>query len=437
MPRQVLLATLGSLGDLHPFIAIALRLREHGYEPVIATTPEYRDNISMEGIAFHPVGPTGEKILSDLRMNTGELGRKISQDPLFVLEGVAFPYLKSTYDDLSAVIDRSSLVLSSSLMFVARFAAERRAIPHLTVALQPMVFASAYDPPSVPGMPLLAPLLSKLGPKAANAVHGVIKRLVTRRARPLYEFRRSLGLPETNSSLLFEGQFSPHGTLALYSRLLGSVQPDYPPNTTVTGFTFYDRTIDRRTALPSDLSNFLSIGPPPLVFTLGSFAVDFAGDFYRVSREAARRLKKRAVLLVGAQQVASYGGEPADADVCVADYARFSELFPHAAAIIHHGGIGTTGQALRAGKPQLVTPILIDQFDNAARVVRLGVGRSLRLRRYRLDRVESELSALLGDPRYAMRAATIGDQVRQEDGADSAARIVDGVLLGPTSATTG
>jgi UDP:flavonoid glycosyltransferase YjiC (YdhE family) len=291
-----------------------------------------------------------------------------------------------------------------------------------------MIFISAYDPPCAPQAPWVAPLVSKLGRAATSIVYGAAKRLVTKRARPLYQFRRAVGLPETGRDLLFEGQFSPYGTLATYSNLLAPVQPDYPTNTTVTGFTFYDRTADQRSALSAELRNFLSSGPPPLVFTLGSFAVDFPGDFYRVSREVARRLHQRAVLVVGAQRVVSYASEPADTDVFVADYTRFSDLFPHALAIIHHGGIGTTGQALRAGKPQLVVPVLGDQFDNAARVVRLGVGRSLRLTRYQRSGVESELSRLLSQPRYATRATTVGHQVCQEDGAEVAARIVDRLL---------
>lgn len=428
MPRQVLLSTMGSLGDLHPFMAIALRLREHGYYPVIATSPQYRDNVSLEGIGFHPVGPTPEQLFRDLNMDIGEFGRKVSKDTLFILEGAIFPYLQSMYDELSAAIDRSALVLSSPLLYAARFAAERLVVPHLTVALQPMIFISAYDPPCAPQAPWVAPLVSKLGRAATSIVYGAAKRLVANRARPLYQFRRAVGLPETGRDLLFEGQFSPYGTLATYSNLFAPVQPDYPPNTTVTGFTFYDRTADQRSALSAQLRNFLSSGPPPLVFTLGSFAVDFPGEFYRVSREVARRLRQRAVLVVGAQRVVSYASEPADTDVFVADYARFSDLFPHALAIIHHGGIGTTGQALRAGKPQLVVPVLGDQFDNAARVVRLGVGRSLRLTRYQPTSVEAELSRLLGQPRYATRAATVGHQVCQEDGAEVAARIVDRLL---------
>jgi UDP:flavonoid glycosyltransferase YjiC (YdhE family) len=406
-------------------MAIAMRLRERGYDVVIATGPQYRENVTAEGIGFHPVGPTPEQLFRDLKMDIGEFGRKVSEDTLFILEGAVFPYLRSMYDELAPAVERSALVLSSPLLYSARFAAERYAVPHLTVALQPLVFVSAYDPPCAPQAPWVASLVSKLGRTVTSAVYGAVKRLVTRRARALFEFHRTLGLPDTGRNLLFEGQFSPYGTLATYSSLLAAVQPDYPPNTTVTGFTFYDRLGDQRSTLSSDLHDFLSSGPPPLVFTLGSFAVDFPGDFYLVSRDVARRLRRRVVLVVGSRYVEKYGR---DGDVFVMDYARFSDLFPRALAIIHHGGIGTTGQALRSGKPQLVVPVLGDQFDNAARVVRLGVGRSLRLTRYRASAVEAELSQLLNQPHYAARASTVGSQVGLEDGAAVAARVVDSLL---------
>ncbi len=360
-------------------------------------------------------------------MDIGELGQRIIKDTMFVLEGAAFPYLKVMYDDLLPVIDGSSLVLAGSLMFSARFAAEKRGVPQMTVALQPMVFMSAYDPPSVSPAPWLVPLLSKLGPAATRAVYGTAKKLVTRRARPLYSFRRELGLPDTDANPLFEGQFSPLGTLATYCKLLGPARPDYPPNTTITGFPFYDRATHQRSALGSDLHEFLASGSPPLVFTLGSFAVEFPGDFYQVSRDVACRLHMRAVLLVGAQDIESYRNDRS-VDVFVCDYAPFSELFPHARAIIHHGGIGTVGQALRAGKPQLVVPFLSDQFDNAARVVRLGVARSVRLKQYVPSRVAAELSSLLSNGSYTACAAAVGREVCREDGAEVAVGVVNSVL---------
>ena len=111
----------------------------------------------------------------------------------------------------------------------------------------------------------------------------------------------------------------------------------------------------------------------------------------------------------------------------VGDYAPFSEIFPRARIVIHHGGIGTTGQALRAGLPQLVVPLFADQFDNAARVVRLGVARSVGLKRYRADRAAAELSALLGEESYHARAVAVGREVSQEDGSEVAVQVVESI----------
>ena len=423
---------MGTLGDLHPFIAIASRLRASGHDAVIATSPDFRANVAAEGIPFHPIGPSRDDILRDLRMDIGEVGRRIIKDMMFILEGACFPYLQLTYDELLPVMDGASLLLVSSLMFAARLAAEKRGIAQMTVALQPMVFMSAYDPPSLSQAPWLASLLSMMGPIATRAVYGAAKKLVTRRAQPLYSFRRALGLPDTNDNPLFEGQFSRLGTLATYSSLLSPVRPDYPPNTTITGFAFYDGAPQRRSALASELQEFVASGAPPLIFTLGSLAVEFAGDFYRVSSAVARQLRTRAVLLVGAREIDSYR-DLRSADMFVCDYAPYSELFPHARAVIHHGGIGTLGQALRAGKPQLVVPFHSDQFDNAARVVRLGVARSVRLKQYVPSRVAAELSLLLGGTSYASRAAALGRQVSNDDGAGAAVRVVNDYLSGNPS----
>lgn len=424
--RRIVLATMGSLGDLHPFIAVAQRLKEHGHEPLLATAPDFRDNAVAAGIEFHAIGPTRQKVLNDLGMDIREFGRRVIGDTMFVLEAGIFPYLRSTYEDLLPALKSVSLLLTSTLMYSARFAAEKSNLPHFTVALQPLVFLSAYDPPLLDSAPHLAPILARLGPRVTRLVYGAGRRLAARRARPLCEFRRDLGLP-MGMDALFEGQFSPLGTFAMYSALLGSIQPDFPPSTTITGFPFYDGGGQQGTALTAELEGFLAGGSPPLVFTLGSFAVEFPGEFFSVSREVARRLGKRAVLLVGSQ--ASQMPQNTSSDVFVTDYAPYSELFPRSLAMIHHGGIGTTGQSLRSGRPQLVVPFLIDQFDNAARVVRLGVARSVHLRQYTPRRVTGELSALLGDPGYAAEAAVAAEKVRSENGAEAVARTIDRLLI--------
>jgi rhamnosyltransferase subunit B len=100
-------------------------------------------------------------------------------------------------------------------------------------------------------------------------------------------------------------------------------------------------------------------------------------------------------------------------------------LFPRAAVIIHHGGVGTTGQALRAGRPQLVVPHMLDQFDNARRIARLGVGASLTAKRFTPDRARAKLSRLLEHKPYQTQAARIGAIVQTETGAQTAALAIE------------
>lgn len=170
--------------------------------------------------------------------------------------------------------------------------------------------------------------------------------------------------------------------------------------------------------MPPALDAFLATGDPPLVFTLGSAAVHIADDFYAESLKAARLLGRRAVLLVGPQGDTGVADGP---DVIAVAYAPFSTLFPRAAAIVHQGGVGTTQQALRAGRPQLVVPHLGDQFDNGARVARLGCGRTLRRDRYRAGPLSGILGAILRDRAMVETSRRIGDAAIREDGAAVAA----------------
>ena len=163
-----------------------------------------------------------------------------------------------------------------------------------------------------------------------------------------------------------------------------------------------------------DLLRFLGRGPAPIVFTLGSAAVHIAGNFYRESIKAAKLLNRRAVLLVGSER--NRPTEPLPEGIIAVNYAPFGELLPRAAAMVHQGGVGTTGQGLRAGIPMLVVPFAHDQHDNGARVERLGVARTIARTSYKAERVASELKELLGNPSYAQTAREVSNRVRAERG---------------------
>ena len=234
---------------------------------------------------------------------------------------------------------------------------------------------------------------------------------------PVQEFRRELGLPPVGNALL-EGQFSARGTLAMFSSVMAAPRPDWPLHTHLTGFSFYN---GRSTTLPDDVARFIEAGDPPIVFTLGSSAVGAPGSFYEESIAAARALGRRAILLVG--QYATTRPQVPDS-MLAAEYAPHAELFPRAAAIVHHGGVGTTGQGLASGRPMLVVPHSHDQPDNADRCVRLGVAQTIDAREYRAPRVTDALRVLLERASYALRAGEVAAIVRREHGARAAAEVI-------------
>jgi rhamnosyltransferase subunit B len=428
---KIVLATFGTYGDLHPFISIALELKAAGYEAVIACSGHYRSKIEAEGLGFHAVRPNELDRQRDLGMDDTALTRQLMTGGIgsleFVMRKLILPYLRQSYEDMMTATQGASLVVTSSFAFGATLAAQKRALPYINVALQPIMIPSVYDPPSMISFPRLSRLHPRLARKLIGALSAAMHRRIAPWAQPIHDLRHELGLPAAQANPLLEGQLSPYGTIGLYSPLLGAVQPDFAPHTSIAGFAYYDSENGGAQRLEPALERFLRAGPAPLVFTLGSQAVHNAGNFYSESLAAARELRQRAVILVGPGGRSQLPAElPAEIMAC--SYAPYSLLFPNAAAIIHHGGVGTTAQALRAGRPQLVVPFWGDQPDNAARVARLGVARTLARKHYRAARLRKELAALAGQPSYAARAAQVGRTVARENGAEQTARLIDALL---------
>jgi UDP:flavonoid glycosyltransferase YjiC (YdhE family) len=298
--------------------------------------------------------------------------------------------------------------------------AQKRKLPWVSTVLAPISFFSATDVPALPPAPRLVHL-RRLGPWFGRLVVALAHRATRTWMDPVYRLRQELGLPR-GADPIYEGQFSPTLTLALFSRVLAAPQGDWPPNVNVGGFVFYNGPDQ----LPPDLEAFLSAGAPPVVFTLGTSAVGAAGRFYQESADAVAQLGVRAVLLTGGFTQ----NEPraSSSDVFVADRAPHQLLFPRASDIVHQGGIGTTAQALRSGGPMIVVPHAHDQPDNAFRVTNLGVARTLFPGSYRAASVRRELSRLLADPHALRRATMVAETVGAERGAERAAEAIDGMI---------
>jgi UDP:flavonoid glycosyltransferase YjiC (YdhE family) len=164
-----------------------------------------------------------------------------------------------------------------------------------------------------------------------------------------------------------------------------------------------------------------------VVFTLGSAAVLAAGKFYEYSAKAAVRLGVRAVLLIG-NDPRNKIKQALPESICVAEYAPYSALFSRAAMVVHQGGVGTTAQCLRAGKPMLIMPYSHDQPDNGRRMRRLGVARVIQRGDYTPMRVARKLKAMLAEPHFALRAAEVAQMLRHEDGVKTACDALEGLF---------
>jgi UDP:flavonoid glycosyltransferase YjiC (YdhE family) len=308
--------------------------------------------------------------------------------------------------------------------------AEKLKLRWLSVALQPAIFFSRYDPAVAAAVPW-ARHLYRLGKWPFDAML-TFARFETRRwAQPVFALQARLGLG-TEANPVMEGVFSRLGTLTLFSNVFAQEQPDWPSNARPTGFVFYDKRgegfglpAEDQSGMSDGLRRFLAAGPPPLLFTLGSSAVTHPGQFYVESAAAAKAVGMRAVLLSGKQA----GAEAEQNDMIHSEaYASYSAIMPKVAAVVHQGGIGTVAQTLRAGKPMLVVPWSHDQPDNGYRLERMGVAKVLPRSRYSGSAAARELSALLRDPKIGERAKRLAAAIAGEDGLNAACDRIENVL---------
>jgi len=400
-----LLTTLGSLGDLHPYIAVGIGLRERGHSVTLATSEIYRQKVEGEGLRFHPLRPDVSRLLEDPDVMRRAMHPRTGTE--YVFRRLFLPWLEQSFEDTLEAARGADVLVGHPIAFATRTVAEILKKTWVSIALQPSVFVSLFDPPAP--IPVL--------PGFTRWVLWLIKSVFRRWGKPVNVLRRRLGLHELRNPVL-DDMFSPFGTQAWFSHALAEAKPDWPSRTTITGFPFYDK-LEPGQGLDPKLAEFLAAGPPPVVFTLGSSAVFDAGAFYTESLRAAQKTACRAVLLVGRDTRNAPLGRLPDT-VFVAEYAPYSELFPRAAVTVHQGGVGTTAQALRAGRPMIVLPFSHDQPDNARRVERLGVARVIPRGKYRAERVAQELNALLAEERYAAAAARTASVNASEDGVGAA-----------------
>ncbi len=414
---------MGTRGDVQPYVALGKGLAAAGHDIWICTSKKFEGFITEYGLGY--------VFLDDglLDFMQTDLGKAAMENTSSVFEAVKTAlkissivrpiqenHLRQRWEALQEV--RPDLVLFHPKATVMADLAGRFDIPCIIGFYLPLLVSTAEFP--APGVPNW-----KLGSWYNRLSYGVIgKAMASGGSKMINEWRAEQGLPKRGRRPFLR---MPSGVvipvLHAYSEAVMPTPSDWPETAAATGYWFLDRLDEWRP--PTELEDFLASGEPPVYFGFGSI---FGRDPERLTRvvlEAVEGTAVRAILAGG------WGGLDTrnltlPANVLPIEGAPHDWLFPRVAAVVHHGGCGTTAAGLRAGKPTIICPFFGDQPFWGGRVQALGAGPvPIPQKRLTADKLAAAIRLCLSDPTIGNRAAELGERIRGEDGVGVAVRWIE------------
>lgn len=397
---KIVLPTIGSRGDIQPYIALAVGLSAHGHRVTLATHPEMRDLVESYGVPFASIGP-------DVRLDV-ESARLRRSSPIWLVGFVrvmqfSFSIIEQAHPDTLEVCRGADLVVVPHSA-VGSIEAEMLGLPTVSVTLMPQAI-----PVSDPSEPVLR--------RAIMKVAGSVMQLFM--TRPLNQIRQRLGL----------GPMGPEGITSRRLNLIpvdpAVIAPDprWEARHHMTGYWFASQPRGWRP--PDELFTFLEAGKPPVVISLGAMSAGGpdADAACRMTVEAVRQAGVRAIVQGWRESLRKMS---LPETVLPLGPAPHTWLLDRAGAVVHHGGFGTTSAGLRAGIPSLVIPHIIDQFIWGQRVHELGVGpKPIPRNRLNTKRLAAALEEMSADEAMKRRAASLGHHIRQRQGVEEAVRLIE------------
>lgn len=426
---RIVITTFGSTGDLNPYLACGLGLKARGHDVCFAVEEVFRAPLEAAGLLVFPLSGDAEGALAPYAREMFAAATPLPS--LRVIFGkYVIPLLKRRAVELRAACAGVDLLVSSIPQIASSIVAEQTGIRWASVSLTPIGLpADRRGAETLTAIPApLRPLVYRASFALANSY---LRRVVD---RPANAIRAECGLPPRRNIATL-GAASPELIVGAFSPAFCPPSPDWPAQVRVTGFPFYDGGATWNE--PAALTDFLAAPGPVVAVSSGSMSPSVAGYFdrvYHTSITAARRAGAR-VLVIGAAPGAL--PEPLPEGVFALPFAPFSRVYPRCAAVIHHGGIGTTAQGLRAGVPALVLPWGADQFFHGAQIAAIGVGKWLPRRAYTVERGAKAIAVLLHESSYRARAHIIADHIAREDGVAAFCDAVESLIPRPLSIARG
>ncbi|HEV2581001.1 MAG TPA: glycosyltransferase [Ktedonobacteraceae bacterium] len=406
---RIVVTTFGSIGDLNPFVALGLALRSNGHDVIFAVEDNFQQQVSLLGFPVCKLTGDQSQALDSYSHQIFNSERPLTSLKLLV-DRYILPTLPAKVEELREVCRQADLLISVAPQFAASIVAEMLQIPWMAVILTPSTLPSASIEAQPMSVQLPAPL-QRLSNRFSWFLGGMVLRQIV--DKPINRVRRAFHVPP-RSDLMWTGNLSPRFTAMAVSSALVPRPHDWPEYVRMTGFCFWDGAEDWQ--FSETLKTFLRGDRPVVAVTAGTVAPGeraLFASYYQTSRESILACGARALLINAPEN--SDSPEQRE-NVLQIPFAPFSAIFPMCAAVIHHGGIGTIAQCLRAGVPSLVVPGGIDQPFNAAQVVQRKAGLWIPRKRYTARRAEQALRALLFTPTYKDHTRKIQAQLMQEEG---------------------
>jgi len=407
---KVLIITIGTRGDIQPFIALGKGLQAAGYEVALQTPESYRSFVEGYGLTYAHMG---NEFMALIDSKEGKAATDGTSGKLALMK-LVMPMMRRMLDDEWAFAQdfKPDVLIHHPKSLGGYHIAEKLGIPvFISLALPLYTPTSAYPVPVIPPLPLgggFNRFTYRLMGLATAPYMGVIN-----------EFRTTvLGLPKRGrfASELIKPDGQPVPVLYAYSRHVLPVPSDYPPEVNVTGYWFLNQTPDWQPS--AELARFLDAGKPPVYIGFGSMSGSKAEKRAEIVLAALAKTGQRGVLASG------WGGMKASnlpENVFMLDQAPHDWLFPRMAAVVHHGGAGTTAAGLRAGKPTVIVPFLADQPFWGRVVAQAGIGPTpIPQNKLTVDNLANAISAAVNDGEMRRRAEAVGEKLRAEDGIQTA-----------------
>ncbi len=420
---NVLVLTVGTRGDVQPYVALGRGLKASGHEVSICTCESFRSFVEEHGLKYAYMN---NDMVDFMNTDDGKTAMENSGNLLEMIRTAAklLPKLgavlrrqiKDTWESTQG--SKPDLILFHPKAIGAADFAERLNVPSMLAFYLPMYVATGEFPAM--GMPNL-----RLGPGYNRQTYRFLTK-VTARATGKFvkEWRKANGVPaRTADRYLQRTDGEPIPALHAYSELVIPQPKDWPESAIVTGYWFLDHRDDW--SPDAELREFLSGGEPPVYFGFGSI---FGRDPRRVTQivlDAIKRTGVRAILARGWGGLDTSGFLLPDSVMAV-DSVPHDWLFPQVAAVVHHGGCGTTAAGLRAGRPTIVCPFFGDQPFWGARIQALGVGPApIPQKRLSVEGLSAAIIQVTTDATMRRKADLLGQRIRSEDGVARAVRFIN------------